>query len=192
MNSDVIPPQLAQSPEIPAQPILEAYWVLENRFLAGEYPTRPYQPEISRQRLQAFLQAGFDTFFDLTAPGETESYLPALKEAARALGRTIHYRRFPIGDYGLPAREEMRTILTAIDEALSAGGKIYLHCFGGIGRTGTTVGCYLAEHGLSGAQALAELARRWQNVPKAQRHPHSPETLEQENFIRNWKNSPAP
>ncbi len=192
MNSGAIttpsrPSSPASSPKTPDRPIPESYWVIENRFLAGEYPTRPYQPAWSRLRLQAFLQAGFNTFFDLTAEGETEAYRPMLNEEANSLGQTIHYRRFAIGDYGLPSRNQMTEILTAIDEALNAGQKIYLHCQGGIGRTGTTVGCYLAQHGLSGAQALAELARRWQNVPKAARHPHSPETIEQENFIQQWR-----
>ncbi|GAB4501583.1 MAG: protein-tyrosine phosphatase family protein [Anaerolineales bacterium] len=175
------------TPETPARPIPESYWVIENRLLAGEYPSSPYQPEISRLRLQAFLRTGFNTFFDLTAPGEIEVYLPALNEAAAALGREISYRRFAIGDYGLPSREQMRATLNALDEALAAGRKIYLHCQGGIGRTGTTVGCYLAQHGLSGEAALTELARRWQKVPKSAQHPHSPETLEQENFVRNWQ-----
>jgi len=170
-----------------AIPIPEAYWVIENRFLAGEYPASPFKPEISQQRLQAFLRAGFDTFFDLTAPGETEPYLPALAEQAAALGICTHYRRFPIGDYGLPSHEQMLTVLNAIDTVLAAGQHLYLHCYGGIGRTGTTVGCYLARHGQNGQSALDALAQRWQSVPKSARYPYSPETSEQENFIRNWR-----
>lgn len=35
--------------------------------------------------------------------------------------------------------------------ALAAGQTVYVHCYGGIGRTGTVVGCWLVRHGLSGA-----------------------------------------
>jgi hypothetical protein len=61
-----------------------------------------------------------------------------------------------------------------------------LHCWGGIGRTGTTVGCFLVRHGLEGNEALRQIAQWWQDVPKSRIHPHSPETLEQANFVRDW------
>src|SRR3712207_6971239 len=38
------------------------------------------------------------------------------------------------------------------------GGLPYVHCWGGIGRTGTVVGCYLVEHGMDGEQAIAAIA----------------------------------
>jgi hypothetical protein len=82
----------------------------------------------------------------------------------------------------------MQDILDTIDTSLQAGKKIYLHCWGGIGRTGTTVGCYLVRRGKTGAAALAQLAEWWQKVPKSRIHPHSPETYEQAEFIREWAN----
>jgi hypothetical protein len=80
----------------------------------------------------------------------------------------------------------MKAILDQIDLSLQAGQKIYLHCWGGIGRTGTTVGCYLVRRGLGGAAALHQLADWWQQVPKSRIHPRSPETREQADFVRNW------
>ena len=46
----------------------------------------------------------------------------------------------------------------------------------GIGRTGTTIGCYLVRHGLENKQALAQLATWWRAVPKSAYNPQSPET----------------
>jgi hypothetical protein len=80
----------------------------------------------------------------------------------------------------------MNVILDTIDASLQAGQKIYLHCWGGIGRTGTTVGCYLVRQGMSGVAALTQLAVWWKSVPKSRYHLHSPETVEQMNFVRNW------
>ena len=98
----------------------------------------------------------------------------------------VKHQRFAIGDFGLPAPELMESILDMLDAELQAGRKIYLHCWGGIGRTGTTVGCYLVRHGKTGEEALRQLAEWWRTVPKSHIHQHSPETREQAEFIRNW------
>jgi protein-tyrosine phosphatase len=37
--------------------------------------------------------------------------------------------------------ELMTTILDAIDESMTAGKPVYVHCWGGMGRTGTVIGC---------------------------------------------------
>lgn len=171
----------------PPRPIPESYWVRPGQFLAGEYPATAYFPELTRKRLDSFLSAGFDTFIDLTSPGETEPYEPLLREQAGYYRLPVQYTRFPIGDFGLPTPAQMNAILGAIDASLAVGRKPYLHCYGGIGRTGTVVGCYLVRHGLDGQQALDQLAAWWKHVPKSNRYPHSPETFQQEQFIREWQ-----
>ncbi len=168
------------------RPIPESYWVEPGRFLAGEYPGR-FSLETTRQRLDQFLGAGFDTFIDLTSTGELQPYQPILLEQARYFEIIPTHQRFPIGDFGLPSLEGMSTTLNAIDAALIAGRKVYLHCWGGIGRTGTTVGCYLVRRGLTGEQALRQLADWWKAVPKSAANPHSPETEGQKRFVLNWK-----
>jgi predicted protein tyrosine phosphatase len=172
---------------LPVKPIPESYWVLPGRMLAGEYPGAIYAAEIARKRLVAFLNAGFNTIVDLTCEGETEDYRPLLREQAVYFGLEMECLRFPIGDYGLPTQPAMIAILDALDDALARKRKIYLHCYGGIGRTGTVVGCYLVRHGLSGDDAIHRLAAWWRYVPKSSRYPHSPETVQQEQFIRNWR-----
>ncbi len=167
------------------RPISESYWVLPGRFLAGEYPGR-FDAEQTRRRIDAFLESGIDTFIDLTESDELETYLPILREQASAYGAKVEYHHFPIRDFGLPQREEMTRILDAIDDALTKGHKIYLHCWGGVGRTGTTVGCYLVRHGMKGQQALDQIAAWWRGVPKSAVHPRSPETKEQVQFILEW------
>ncbi|HZM22573.1 MAG TPA: hypothetical protein VFC02_12575, partial [Anaerolineales bacterium] len=133
------------------------------------------------------IEAGFNTFIDLTRPNESSPYFRILIEQSQAYDVKVNYQRFPIGDFGLPTIEQMTSILDTIDNELQAGRKIYLHCWGGIGRTGTTVGCYLVRRGKTGEEALRQLAEWWREVPKSQYHSHSPETYEQMEFVRNWE-----
>ena len=169
----------------------ESYWVLFDKLLAGENPVR-FDEEITRRRLDVLLEAGFDTFIDLTESDELPTYLTLLKQEAEATHRRADYHRFPIADRGLPARAEMIAVLDALDQAISNGHKVYLHCWGGVGRTGTAVGCYLVRHGRTGQQAVDQIAAWWQDIPKRRVYPRSPETDEQVNFILDWRESPQP
>lgn len=170
---------------LPPPELLQCYWVLPGRFLAGEYPAHMDRPQVE-ERLDALLGAGLDTFFDLTEPGELESYFPTLQARAGLLGKTLSHRRFPIPDFGLPTPDTMQRLLDAIEAALGAGHNIYLHCWGGIGRTGMTVGCYLVRQGHSGAEALAEIAALRAALRGSRFYARSPETAEQVEFVKSW------
>jgi hypothetical protein len=158
--------------------------------LAGEHPAK-FEEQLTRKRLDAFIEAGFDTFIDLTQSGETFPYRGILLEQAQAYQVNVTHHRFAIGDFGLPTAEQMNELLDLIEESLRVGHKLYLHCWGGIGRTGTTVGCYLVRQGKTPEEALEQLSAWWRGVPKSQVHPHSPETQEQVNFIRSWAQQDA-
>ena len=93
----------------------------------------------------------------------------------------------PIPDMGVPDTEEMREIMEAIRKSIDAGPAVYIHCWGGIGRTGTVVGCWLRETGLGGEEALERVQHLYAtHMPKVSRHPESPQTTAQKNFIRCW------
>ncbi|MCX6080737.1 MAG: hypothetical protein NTW32_14505 [Chloroflexi bacterium] len=171
------------------RPIPESYWVVPGRLLAGEHPCAAFAPDITRQRLNAFLEVGFETIINLTQENEVVDYAILLQEQARSYGMQVECPRFPIGDFGLPDPGLMKEILDEIDHALDSRRKVYVHCYGGIGRTGTVVGCFLVRHGYSGQLALLELAGWWRNVPKSVRHPDSPETFMQKEFVLNWDES---
>ena len=167
------------------RPIPESYWVTPGRFLAGQYPGG-FERDKVRLRMDKFLEAGLDTFLDLTNPNELPPYESILNEQARLYEKNVRHLRFSITDFGLPSRNGMTATLDALDAAIHEGRNIYLHCWAGVGRTGTVVGCYLVRHGMSGTQALAQLAEWWKTDPRRDRFKRSPETDEQVKFILDW------
>ena len=157
-----------------------AYWVLPGKLMAGPYPGDLLPEELER-KLAGLLNAGVNEFFDLTTPEDgLEPYQAGLPHDRRA-----GYRRWAIQDFSVPSQEEMREILDELDLLVDSGRTVYLHCWGGRGRTGTVVGCYLARHGLSGEKALARIAELRKGTPKGWMD--SPETPEQRRMVLEWR-----
>jgi hypothetical protein len=160
------------------RPIPNSYWVKPGRLLAGDYPGDLDDTE-TRRKVQWLLDAGVTFFVDLTEESEAEPY-------ARWLGQAAEHHRMPIPDWDIPTPEEMAHILDTIDAALEAGHTVYVHCWYGIGRTATVIGCYLVRHGLSGDGALQAIARLRKGTPKAEAGYPSPATQEQQQMVSNW------
>ena len=81
----------------------------------------------------------------------------------------------------------MLGILNEIDGALADGHRVYIHCHGGLGRTGMAVGCYLVRHGSTGPHALRRIQACWQSMPGRRFMPISPETPAQVRFVLDWR-----
>jgi protein-tyrosine phosphatase len=137
------------------------------------------------QTIHTLLTAGINTFIDLTDSNEMmgTSYLPLIENSS--YHQDIRYFNHPIQDFGIPAQAVMLQVLYVIKQMMNEGRKLYLHCYGGIGRTGTVVGCYLVEQGFTGNQALIKIIALRQNLGRFQIP--SPETDEQMEFVLNWK-----
>ena len=79
----------------------------------------------------------------------------------------------------------MVEILDLIEAEIAEGRTVYVHCFGGVGRTATVVGAHLVRGGLSGEAALAQIQVLRAATPKA--HRPSPETPDQCAMVREWQ-----
>lgn len=168
-------------------PLENTYWVIEGRFAAGEYPG-DWNRHKAAVKLRTLLGKGINHFIDLTEADEgLEPYAGIAEREARRLGMTVVHERHPIVDMSIPRSRRATTgILDAIDAALADGKQVYVHCWGGAGRTGTVVGCWLVRRGSTGEEALGRIAGWWRGVEKAYRLPHSPQTYQQCGYVRRW------
>jgi len=177
---------------VPPKPIVNSYWATPS-LLACEYPYSPYVP---RSKLDSLLTAGIRTFIDLTEPDELIPYSPGLKQRAKILGLpqsevdSIEYHQFGIPDRCTPASHALVSDICAVlEDCHVRGRKAAIHCRGGVGRTGTIVGCWLVQCGLvkDGKEALAFIEKEWCQVEKSKRFPRSPETGGQENYVKDFR-----
>jgi len=166
-----------------ARPVPRSYWVLPGRLLAGEYPGSTLLHE-AYEKTRDLLNLDINVFIDLTLDDHLDPYEPILKREAFRQQKTYQYLKLGFRDMSAPSRREMKSILDQIDAQLDAGRNLYIHCWGGIGRTGTVVGCYLARHGITGQAALDEIGRLRLAVPGGR---ESPETDEQRRMVLGWQ-----
>jgi protein-tyrosine phosphatase len=155
--------------------------VQPGRLLAGPCPG-------TDAHLDALAAAGVTCLLNLQYPDEVNHAGEPFRDytvpyTKRLKGRQPLFLRMPVRDYSVPDRAGMVAILDALDGALRDGHTIYLHCWGGKGRTSTVVGCWLARHGLAAGQAAVKMV--WQL--RAGLQGEAPESEEQRAFVRNWQ-----
>ena len=174
------------------EPFGRSYWVEPGRLLAGFYPGDLCKQK-AEQKLGTLLNVGITCVVNLTEEDELGTngqpfrpYTRLLMTLAAARCVEVTYVRMPIRDQGIPAVATMQMILDTIDSAMQRKLATYVHCWGGLGRTGTVVGCYLARHGIaSGDEALNRIIHLRHNHDAAS-HRSSPETPDQRAMVCQW------
>lgn len=170
-------------------PFPQSYWLEPDRILCGEYP-RHKSDTVEQDKMKAILEAGVRVFVDLTEEDELAPYVDIARKAASSIGvnpDSLEFYRYPIRDVSVPRDPaEMRAVLRRIRLARHAKKVVYLHCWGGVGRTGTVAGCLLRDlFGCNGSEALARFQESWKHCAKSA-HREAPETEEQRGYIRSF------
>ena len=135
-------------------PYLKSWWINHGQILAGRCPC-DLKSDVESQMLQSLVELGITHFINLQEEDERvggklfKDYMPEARSYALGKGRELGFHRFPITDQTVSRVSNMIACLNHIDEVLAQAGKPYVHCWGGNGRTGTVIGCWLVRQGMS-------------------------------------------
>jgi len=172
-------------------PFAGSWWVVPGQLLAGRYPGDPSEAT-AEAKLTGLLDAGIRTAICLQEEGEMGTdglpfvpYVGRLIQLAEARGIAATCLRIPIRDGHVPDAQTMESVLETIDASLDEERPVYVHCWGGHGRTGTVIGCWLVRHGMAGEEALSRVAELHEASCILTGIP-APETAAQRGFVLRW------
>lgn len=163
--------------------IPDAWWAARG-LLAGPLAVSPDRA-LYRARIRALLDAGVRTVIDLRTAAEPPGIGSLLEKQARA-DEDVAWINTPILNGAAPSHALLEAILDAIDASLARSRGVYVHCAGGLGRTGTVIACWWIRQGrYEPEEALAALTRHREGLASAARP--SPETSAQYRLVRAWR-----
>ncbi len=177
---------------IPPIPFPNSYWVSPAKLLAGYYPGDLDTVKME-DKLKRLLWVGIRHIINLMEEDERKRYgdpFPSYENAiARYAKRTsiqVTCVRMSIKNLTAPTRGYMRDILNEIDNSIAQDRPVYVHCWGGKGRTGTVVGCYLAHQGYAHGENVFDLIQKLKpNDPDA--YYPLPQTPQQRHMVVTWQ-----
>jgi tetratricopeptide (TPR) repeat protein len=169
-----------QNPESTPSPVPchYSYEVVPQKFYAGEYPGNPNASK-AKEKVATLVKFGITHFVDLTEADELKPYAPYLPTG-------IGHRRFAITDPQLAPLDLMHAIVTHIETLLADGQCVYLHCHGGIDRTGGVVACWFAHCGMPAHEAMRQYKTRWETNPKLKKTYWTPAIQKQPDYIQKF------
>ncbi len=175
------------SDAIPPGPTCRSFWVVEGRFAGGAYPGKKESgPLLHLDAAQQLLDEGVNLFVNLT-----QDYLGGTDEDLRRyddwVKEVAEVQRFPIPDVSAPSDPQlMIDILDCIDDGLANEILVYVHCWGGVGRTGIAVACWLIRHGYTEPEHTIPLLTKLRTGDKGAGMRPSPEARDQAEFVADW------
>jgi protein-tyrosine phosphatase len=108
-----------------------------------------------------------------------------MESIAESMKISVTFDQISIKDFTVPTERQIVRILNQIDICIKYDKPLYVHCWGGKGRTGTVVGCYLARHGMAADIDVIEMIRDLRKNTE-DFSDLSPETSKQINMVINW------
>ena len=163
-------PQLPALPKLPAKemagPTPWSNWVIPGRVIAGAYPASLDDAE-TEKILSTLLELGINTFVCLQAEVNINTpehawrsghgLRPYIKDAQKILSRAhethnpkitqqkIDFLHLPIIDGNVTTDSALNRLAEDCMERVLRGERLYVHCWGGHGRTGTLIAVMLGR-----------------------------------------------
>lgn len=164
------------------RPAYFCYRIGEARMWGAEYPGDSIE-SLAKEKINHAIKFGITHFIDLTQEGELHPYQHLLPKDG-----SVHYLRFPIRDAHAPESiEEVHGLTKYIETVLGdPNNAIYLHCWGGVGRTATIAACwYTFHHGTSYYTTICQLLEMWKDCLKSNQQT-IPDHWKQKDFIKRF------
>lgn len=163
------------------KPIEYSYQVSRNVF-AGEHPLFDIYKNSIKGNIPTLLKFGITVFLDLTQSYEVPEYASFLPSKVQRIP-------FPIRNCDVPSSiESVIGLFRRLEQLLheQPHAKLYIHCHGGVGRTGTIVVCYYIyfEH-LSFDKALDKMRRQYAQSPRS-KFMNAPENKRQIEYVKEF------
>jgi ADP-ribosyl-[dinitrogen reductase] hydrolase len=177
-NRSIIPPLQIDAVEVPSTFGLIGMTVCpgKDEYAGLGIPPGPWKRDLDLD-LQVILDWRTEVLVSLIEQFEFNALsVPKLPEKTKNLG--IRWLHLPIVDLGIPDRrfeEQWDMAGRDLRKVLEDGGRIVLHCRGGLGRTGTIAARLLVEFGIDPRAAIAKVR---------QARPGAIQTWEQEDYVR--------
>jgi hypothetical protein len=171
------------------KPFPQSFWIQESLLCAGHYPG-DIDEAVHLTKLNGLLDCGIRRVINLMEEGEVNSggrpfrpYDSTLAELAALRGMPApDCLRMPLRDAKAPSIAQMESLLCLVNDGIKNQIPTYIHCWGGHGRTGTAVCCYLINQGKTAQEAIEQLLAWRAGLPRK----HFPLENEQQSFIKQW------
>jgi protein-tyrosine phosphatase len=115
---------------------------------------RPRGGDWLEDEVQAWRDGDLDVIVSLLTASEA-SELGLDDEARQAQANGLQFLQFPISDYSVPSSlEGALAFIERLDQTLSTGKNVGIHCRQGIGRSATIASSLLVRRGVDAEEAL--------------------------------------
>ena len=118
-------------------------WVLRDKLAVSPMPSLSDIPELAKV---------FNAVVILIEPHEAMGYIDLYLERWKSHGVEVYYA--PTPDFHPTDLIELYRIVKWIDKIINTGGKVLVHCMGGIGRSGLVAASYLLYSGWSPVKTI--------------------------------------
>lgn len=153
----------------------DVYWI------NGPWPgklailARPRGADWLEDEVAGWKEAGVDVVVSVLTR-EEDYELGLLDERKLVQRQGLTFISFPIADYSVPtSSKDVRQLVSKLEESLTQGNSVGIHCRQGIGRSSLVAACVLVTSGESPTTAF-------QNISSA-RGRSVPDTPEQKNWV---------
>jgi protein-tyrosine phosphatase len=133
--------------------VMNPYWIQAVGIRLAIIP-RPRGHDWLLDDITDIRRAGVDVVVSTLTPAETEE-LGLLEEAVCCTNNGVQFLSFPIEDRSVPmSLSELGVLLSSLEESLSKGKAVAVHCRAGVGRSAMLVALVLVQHGFSADSAF--------------------------------------